>query len=57
MKIGKELIIVADHTKFGTISTIRTAHLNEVDLIVTSNYTPLEVVNKIRQQGTRVICA
>lgn len=57
MKIGKELIIVADHSKFGTISTVRTAHIHEVDLIVTSNYTPSEVVNKIREQGTRVICA
>lgn len=57
MKIGNQLIIVADHTKFGTISTSRTAHLNEVDMIVTSQKTSRKYVKQIQEQGVEILCA
>lgn len=56
MKIGNQLIIVADHTKFGTISTSRTAHIKEVDVIVTSKLTPHQFVRELESQGVKVIC-
>jgi DeoR/GlpR family transcriptional regulator of sugar metabolism len=56
MKIGNQLIIVADHTKFGTISTSRTARITEVDIIITSNQTPSNYIQQIKSQGVEVIC-
>jgi DeoR/GlpR family transcriptional regulator of sugar metabolism len=55
LKLSKNIIVVADHTKFGTISSGRVAPLSMVKTIVTSNLVSPQVVSAIKKQGVEVI--
>jgi DeoR/GlpR family transcriptional regulator of sugar metabolism len=57
LKIGKEVIVAADHTKFGYVAAIRTAPITMADMIVTDDKVPDEIVDAIRISGTQVIKA
>jgi DeoR/GlpR family transcriptional regulator of sugar metabolism len=55
LKLSKNVIVIADHTKFGMISSGRMAPLSMVKTIVTSNLVYSQMVNAIRKQGVEVI--
>lgn len=55
LQIGKENIIVADHTKCGRLSTAFVAPLTSVHTLVTDDETPAEFIEEIIARGVRVI--
>ena len=57
LKIGKEVIIVADHSKCGAISTAFLAPLSAVHTLVTDRKTDSVFLRALKTQGIRVIVA
>jgi DeoR family transcriptional regulator, aga operon transcriptional repressor len=57
IKIGREVILVADHTKFGTVSTAFLAPLEDVTTIVTDRMIEEEFVQSIQEKGVNVLVA
>ncbi len=57
LKVGRETIIVADHTKVNRVSTAFLAPLNSIHKLVTDNKTSDEFVSALAQQGIEVIRA
>lgn len=55
MSISSNVIVVADHTKIGRVTTSYTSPVTAVHTIVTSSLAQLETVEQIRQQGVEVI--
>jgi DeoR/GlpR family transcriptional regulator of sugar metabolism len=51
----KNIIIVADHTKFGFVAKNHTAPITAVKAIVTTPKAPKEIVDAIREKGVEVI--
>ena len=54
MQIVGEVVVVADHTKFGRIATMRQAPITGVRRLVTDEGAPSEMVDAIRDQGVEV---
>lgn len=57
LKIGREVILVADHTKFGLVSTAFLAPIDSVTTLVTDRNTKQEYIQSIREKGVEVIVA
>jgi DeoR/GlpR family transcriptional regulator of sugar metabolism len=57
MGITTNLIVVADHTKFGHVATSRTAPLAAATMIVTDKQAPRDIVEDIRKLGVKVLQA
>ena len=57
LKVGREVILTADHTKFHRISTAQVSELTAVQTIVTDNQAPTDLIASIREMGIRVIIA
>jgi DeoR family transcriptional regulator, aga operon transcriptional repressor len=57
LKTGREIIIVADHTKFDRVSTVFVAPLTSIHTIVTDKTTPHEFLDGLRTKGIRVVVA
>lgn len=57
IKSGKEVIIVADHTKFNRISTAIISPISCVNKIITDNKVPPDTLNEFRDLGIDVIVA
>jgi DeoR/GlpR family transcriptional regulator of sugar metabolism len=57
LSAAQQLIILADHTKFGVIGQIRLSSLENVDLIITDSETPEHYISSLIQKGVRVIQA
>ena len=57
LSAARQLIILADHTKFGVIGQIRLAPLASVDTIVTDDQIPEHFVRALHEKGVRVIQA
>lgn len=57
LNTGREIIIVADHTKYGVISTAFLAPLTAIHTLVTDNKTDMEFIESLRSQGIKVIVA
>jgi DeoR family transcriptional regulator, aga operon transcriptional repressor len=55
LKSGREVIVVADHTKINTVSTAFLAPLSSIHKLVTDQMTPLEFISPLRLQGIEVI--
>jgi DeoR/GlpR family transcriptional regulator of sugar metabolism len=55
LKIGREVIIVADHTKVNRVSTAFLASLDNVQSLVTDNKADKEFIKAIKKKGIRVI--
>ena len=55
IKIGQKVILAADHTKFGTISTAFLAPLEDVDVIVTGREIDEEYVQLLEEKEIEVI--
>ena len=52
-----EVILVADHSKFGKVSTAFVSPLTAIHKIVTDSGTPSEMLDELRQMGIEVIVA
>ena len=57
LNAGREIIIVADHTKCGVMSTAYVAPLTAINMLVTDNKTDMEFIELLRTQGVEVIVA
>ncbi len=51
MSVAREITVVADHTKFGRISTMRVAPIKRVHRVITDDSTSQEHVEALRDQG------
>jgi len=54
---GREVIVVADHSKCGSVSTAFLAPLSAMQFLVTDTGTPQEFVAALQAQGIRVVQA
>jgi DeoR family transcriptional regulator of aga operon len=57
LNIGKETILVADHTKFGRVSTVLLVPIDHIDILVTDNETPHELIDELRKYKIQVSLA
>jgi DeoR/GlpR family transcriptional regulator of sugar metabolism len=57
LNIGREVILVADHTKFGLISMAFVAPINAVNRLVTDEQSDPELIAALRERGIEVIIA
>ena len=57
LKAGREIIVLADHTKFGRASAVLLAPLEQVHTIVTDGHTSNEFIKAVRGRGIKVIKA
>ena len=57
MAIGSKVMLLADHTKCGRVSTVFVAPLSAVDLLITDTATPADFCAALEAQGLRVIAA
>jgi len=57
MKSGREVIIVADHTKVNRVSTVLLAPWNGVRIFVTDSGVDKKFVQALKKQGLQVIVA
>jgi len=55
LKSGKEIIVVADHTKFGRAATILLAPLESIHTVVTDQTASHEFTDALQSSGVRVI--
>jgi DeoR/GlpR family transcriptional regulator of sugar metabolism len=55
IRAAPEVILLADHTKFGKVSTAFVAPINAVHKIVTDSGTPKAIVSALREEGIEVI--
>jgi DeoR/GlpR family transcriptional regulator of sugar metabolism len=57
IEMAPELIVVADHTKFGKIASAYVAPVERVTTLVTNSDTDPETLTRLRELGMRVIIA
>lgn len=57
LKAGQEVILVADHTKFGRLATARLAPIESVHTIVTDAQTTDEFLQGLQERGIRLVVA
>jgi DeoR/GlpR family transcriptional regulator of sugar metabolism len=55
LQIAPQIILVADHSKFGRVSSVLVGSVTEVDTIITDNETPQEIITDINELGIKVI--
>jgi len=55
LRVGREVIVVADHTKCATVSTAVVAPITSVHTLITDNGAPHEFLQAVRAQGVRVL--
>ena len=57
LRLASETIIVADHTKFGRVSTVFVAPIDAIDVLVTDGAAPADMVAALRGAGVDVCVA
>jgi DeoR/GlpR family transcriptional regulator of sugar metabolism len=55
LKAGQEIIVVADHTKFGRAATVLLAPLESIHTLVTDKGTPQDFLDAVQDRGLRVV--
>ena len=55
LQIAPQIILVADHSKFGRVSSVLVGPVTEVDTIITDKETPQEIITEINELGIKVI--
>lgn len=55
LNISKNIIVAADHTKFGHVAAIRTAPVTAATTIVTDEGGPRDILEALRKMGIRII--
>ena len=54
LKCGREVIVVADHTKVNAVATAFLAPLTSIHVLVTDEETPADFLDMLRQSGVRI---
>jgi len=57
LKIGREVIIVADHTKVNRVSTVLLAPLSAMHTFVTNSQADKKFIQALKKQDIKVIIA
>lgn len=57
IQFAREVILVADHTKFGKASTVRVAPITTVNTIVTDQQTSAEMLGQLKNLGIKILQA
>ncbi len=57
LKIGRQVILVADHTKLGRVSTVRLAPLKDIHTVVTDSSSSPKILRALKRRGLRVLVA
>ena len=57
LKIGREAIVVADHTKVNRVSTALLAPLKTMNTFVTDSKADKKFIQSIKKQGIKVVIA
>jgi DeoR/GlpR family transcriptional regulator of sugar metabolism len=57
LKIGREVIVLADHTKVNRVSTVLLAPLNAIQIFVTDSSADKKFVQTLKKNGINVIIA
>jgi DeoR/GlpR family transcriptional regulator of sugar metabolism len=57
LKIGREVLIVADHTKVNRVATVLLAPLNSMHIFVTDSRADKKFIQALKKQGISVIVA
>ncbi len=57
LKAGREVIVVADHTKFGRVATASLASIESIRIVVTDAGSPADVLADLQARGIRVVTA
>ncbi|MPN41381.1 Glucitol operon repressor [bioreactor metagenome] len=52
---AREVVVLADHTKFDTIAFVKISNLTDVDCIITGSELEDHIVKKIRAMGIKLI--
>lgn len=55
LKAGREVVVVADHTKANTVATAFLAPLNSIQTFVTDTHTQADFLEALRQAGIKVV--
>jgi len=55
IEAGKQVILLADHTKFGKKAFVKVAPLEKIDIIITTKEISKELVGQIMEKGVQVI--
>ncbi|MEZ0395728.1 MAG: DeoR/GlpR family DNA-binding transcription regulator [Anaerolineales bacterium] len=55
LRAGREVILLADHTKFGRVAAAHLAPLESVHTLVTDSQTPADFLEAAHERGLRVI--
>jgi DeoR/GlpR family transcriptional regulator of sugar metabolism len=55
LKAAREIIVLADHTKFGRAATVLLAPLDSIHTIVTDEQTSEEFISAVEERGIKVI--
>ena len=57
LKAGREVIVVADHSKFGRVATALLAPIESIHTIVTDEGTEQDFLDAVQERGLRVVTA
>jgi DeoR family transcriptional regulator of aga operon len=57
LKAGQEIIVVADHTKFGRAATVLLAPMESIHTIVTDGQTSPDFIEVVQERGIKVVSA
>jgi len=57
IQFAPEVILVADHSKFGKVSTALVAPITSINKIITDSGVPAEIIDEIKALGVEVIIA
>ncbi|RKX54889.1 MAG: DeoR/GlpR transcriptional regulator [Thermotoga sp.] len=52
---GKKVILIADHTKIGKIAFVKVVDFEKIDIFITSNGAPKDMITRIMEKGVEVI--
>ena len=55
IRIGRQVILVADHTKCGSVSTAFVAPVSAIHTFITDTEAPVEFVSALRKRGVQVL--
>ncbi len=53
-EISDQIILLADHTKFGLTFALQMLPIDQIDVIITSDHTPVEVLSRFEAKGIRI---
>ena len=57
LRAGREIIIVADHTKFGRAATVLLTPLEKIQTLITDHQTDSEFIHALRERNLNIILA